>query len=96
MFLRQLMMDMQQHQHAGTVIYEDNQSCIALTKNTMTTGRSKHIDIKYHFCRERQESGDIDVQYCSTEDMLADVLTKPVAAPRHKKLCALMMGIGCE
>jgi hypothetical protein len=95
-FLRQLMADMQQPQHDSTIIYEDNTSCIALTKNNMTTGRSKHIDIKYHFCREKQETGDIDVKYCPTDDMLADVLTKPLAAPRHKKLCALIMGNACE
>ena len=92
MFLRQLMADMQQQQTDGTVVYEDNQSCIALAKNSMTTGRSKHIDTRYHFCREKHESGELALRYCATEDMIADVLTKPLATPRHKMLCAKMMG----
>ena len=52
LFIRQLMKCMMQCQKESTIMYEDNQACIALTKNTMTNERSKHIDIKYHFCRE--------------------------------------------
>jgi hypothetical protein len=43
----------------------------------MKTGRRKHMDVRYHFCREKVESGHIEVKYCATESMLADVLTKP-------------------
>jgi hypothetical protein len=52
------------HQGFGSpiTIHEDNQSCIALSKKNMTTGRNKHMDVRYHFCREKVESGDIDVQ----------------------------------
>jgi hypothetical protein len=59
----------------------------------MTTGRNKHTDVRYHFCREEVESGDIDVQYCATENMLADVLTKPLVSARHIKLCNAIMGL---
>jgi hypothetical protein len=41
-------------------MHEDNQSCIALSNNIMTTGRSKHMDVRYHLCREKVESGDIE------------------------------------
>jgi hypothetical protein len=38
-------------------------------------------------------SGDIEVKYCATADMLADALTKPLVSERHKKLCTAIMGL---
>jgi Fe-S-cluster-containing hydrogenase component 2 len=62
----------------------------------MTTGRSKHIDVKMHFCREKHESGEIVVKYCPTEVMLADALTKPLDADKHGQLTEVIMGSGSE
>jgi Reverse transcriptase (RNA-dependent DNA polymerase)/gag-polypeptide of LTR copia-type len=92
-YLRQLLTDLGEKPAGATVINEDNQGCIALSRNSMTVGRSKHIDIKYHFSREKVESGEVDVQYCPTEKMLADQLTKPLAGPQHQQLCRSMMGL---
>jgi hypothetical protein len=66
---------------------------LILSKKSITPGRSKHIDVRYHFCREKVESGDIEVQYCATEIMLAYVLTKPLVSVRHSKLCNAIMGL---
>lgn len=90
-FLQQLLKEMGMTQEC-VILHEDNQGCIALCKNSMTTGRSKHIDIKYHFCREKVESGQIRVECCATEDMLAGVLTKPLCGPQHIKLATRLMG----
>jgi hypothetical protein len=35
------------------------------------------MDVRYHFRREKVESGDVEAQYCATENVLADVLAKP-------------------
>jgi hypothetical protein len=59
----------------------------------MRTGRSKHIDVRCHFCREKVEIGDFKVRYCATENMLADVLTKPLASVRDNNLCIAIMGL---
>jgi hypothetical protein len=59
-----------------TVLFEDNQGCLALAKNPVAHERTKHIDIRYHFIREQIEAKTIDVRYISTEDMWADLLTK--------------------
>ncbi|KAJ0388685.1 hypothetical protein P43SY_010840 [Pythium insidiosum] len=66
----------------AVVVLEDNQGAIALAKNPEFHKRTKHIDIRYHFVRESVETGNIELQYCSTQDMLADLLTKPIAATR--------------
>lgn len=63
-------------------IFEDNNSALSLAQNSKDHSRSKHIDIRYHFVREQAEAGNIDLQYCPTEEMIADVLTKSL--PRLK------------
>jgi len=64
-------------------VHEDNQSCIALTNNPKFTPRTKHIAIKYHQFRKHLKSqsnqdGLIEIEYCSADEKLADIFTKPV------------------
>ena len=59
-------------------------------KNQQYHGRTKHVDIKYHFVREKIATGAITVPYCKTDDMVADIFTKPLFAPRFKRLCELL------
>jgi hypothetical protein len=62
-----------------TPIYVDNRGAIDLAKDSRHHARSKHIDIKYHFIRERIEDQTFEVIHCPTADMIADGLTKPLA-----------------
>ena len=72
-------------------VYEDNQSCIALLKNPGANhSRPKHVDVKYHFTREQMANNTLDIIYCPTEDMVADICTKPLPSARHQKLAALL------
>jgi len=64
----------------------DNQGCIALEKNPMHHSRTKHIDVQHHFICEKVESEVINLKYCPTEHMKADVLTKALAKDRHVML----------
>ena len=54
----------------------DNQSAIALSKNPVFHDRSKHIDVRYHFIRECVEEGRIALKFITTEQQMADGLTK--------------------
>ena len=90
--LRQLMSDLGHVQDQPTIVYEDNQGCIALSANPVFHKRTKHIDIKYHFIRERIVSGDIEVIYVPTEHQLADLLTKALHKPKVNRLRTLIMG----
>ncbi len=48
--------------------------------------RSKHIDIKYHWLKEHTyENGTVDLEHCSTKDMVADMMTKALAFDLHVK-----------
>ena len=73
-----------------TTILEDNQSTIALAKNQSTHGRTKHIDIKYHFIRDHVEARRVRLLYCPTENMLADMFTKGLSTKRFEKLRQLL------
>jgi hypothetical protein len=67
-------------------VYEDNQGAIALAKNPEFHKRTKHIDIRYHFVREKVEDGQVVLEYCPTQEMLADLMTKPIAAAQFDAL----------
>jgi hypothetical protein len=62
-----------------TVIYCDNQSCIKLSENLVFHDQSKHIEIRYHFIRDYVQRGAVELQYISTEEQFADILTKALS-----------------
>ena len=69
-------------------IYCDNQGAIALASNNKFHARTKHIDLRYHFIRSLVKDGTIDIQYCPTEENIADAFTKALPRPRLQKLRA--------
>ncbi len=74
MWLRQLISELNHLE--VTVIYEDNQSAISMSQNAQFHGRAKHIDIQHHFVREQVSAGTIELKYCPSGLMVADMLTK--------------------
>ena len=63
---------------ADNLLYQDNMSSIQLEKNDRRscTKRTRHIDIRYSFVKNRVESGEVHIEHCPTLDMLADYFTK--------------------
>lgn len=91
-WLRRLLAELGFRTQEPTIIHEDNQSAIALAKNPVYHARSKHIDIQHHFIRDKVESGEVDLSYTPTENMIADVLTKPLPKTRFRDL-VISMGL---
>ncbi|CAB1118988.1 unnamed protein product [Ectocarpus sp. CCAP 1310/34] len=60
-------------------VLEDNQGAIALVQNPLSSGRTKHIDVRYHFIRGLFGSGDIAVKFVPTKEQHADLLTKALS-----------------
>jgi hypothetical protein len=56
----------------------DNESAIRMANNPVKHSRTKHIDIQYHFLRDHQQRGDIEIAYVSTKEQLVDIFTKPL------------------
>uniref|UniRef100_A0AAV1TZV9 Uncharacterized protein n=1 Tax=Peronospora matthiolae TaxID=2874970 RepID=A0AAV1TZV9_9STRA len=73
-------------------IFEDNQGSIALAKNPEFHKRTKHIDIRYHFVREKVAEGQVVLEYCPTKGTKADVMTKSITVVQFQKF-RTMLGI---
>ena len=84
-WLRRLLHGVDRNESGATVVFEDNQGAMSLSRNPKDHSRTKHIDVKYHFVRESVEKEIISVVYCPTAEMVADVLTKGLAKPKFEK-----------
>ena len=89
-WLSKILEELRFKQKGATIIFCDNNSAIKLSKNPVLHGRSKHIDVKYYFLRDLNNEGTVELQYCRSEDQLADIFTKPLRSFPFQKLRRLM------
>jgi hypothetical protein len=75
-------------------VYQDNQSAIQIEKNGRKScgPNSRHIDIGYFFIKDRLEIEGFNVEYCPTEQMLADFFTKPLQGNLFRRLREVIIG----
>jgi hypothetical protein len=77
----------QGYQVEPVMIEQDNKSCITmLEKGRSTNDLTKHIGIRYFFLKDRIDSNELRLQYIPTEELLADVMTKPLQGSLFVKL----------
>lgn len=69
-----------------TTIMCDNSSTIKLSKNPVMHGRSKHIDVRFHFLRDLTKEEVVSLVHCGTNDQVADIMTKPLKLEVFLKL----------
>lgn len=79
MWLRKLLKSLEFSCDKATTLYIDNQSAIRLVKNAEFHKRTKHIDIRYHYIREKFDSKDICMEYVASEIQRADIFTKALS-----------------
>ena len=84
--IQHLQNDLNEASVKSTLIYEDNPSIICMAKNPQYHGRAKHIDIKFHYIREQVEKKVIQLEYCESKNMVADMLTKALLSSQFVKL----------
>ena len=68
------------------------------TMNLAMNGRSnsdrtKHIKLRYFFIKQFIDSGEFELEYCPTDMMIADILTKPLQGATLKRLRDLLLGV---
>ncbi|CAI7915086.1 unnamed protein product [Closterium sp. NIES-54] len=77
---------------SGVPVFVDNQSAIALAQNAFLHGRTKHMQVWWHFIWEMVASGEVILRWCPTNCQAADILTKPLPFERHG-VCMSLMGM---
>jgi len=86
-WLRRLLEDVLGRSTPPPLIKTDNMSAIALSKNPVLHDRSKHIDTKFHYIRECVDSGAVSLEFTSTQEQLADIMTKSLWKSKFQEFC---------
>ena len=85
-WLQNLLKDLGMTKYAPKIINVDNQGTIALAENPIHHARTKHLDVQLQFVRNSIENGVIELKYCPTDVMLADIMTKALAKEKHASM----------
>ena len=96
--MRRLTASLEDRTKEPVLLFEDNQSTISMSKNPQFHGRSKHIGIKYHFVRDQAEKNIVELRYCPTENMIADIMTKGLSKEKLVELRAMagIVSLNCS
>ncbi|KAI3513013.1 hypothetical protein L1887_20337 [Cichorium endivia] len=89
-WLVQLLQDLNQEVDYSIPLLCDNMSSIHLAENPTFHARTKHIEVHYHFIREKVLKGEIDLRYVRTENQVADSLTKSLTSRKLIEFCDKM------
>ena len=92
-YLRNMLMDDFGIKLPVTPVLEDNQSAIAIANGPTQHSRTKHMDIRLHYIRERIKMGQLRMQYHPTEHMPSDVQTKSLTRKMHQRHANVLMGV---
>ncbi|MCO5575459.1 hypothetical protein L7F22_029260 [Adiantum nelumboides] len=86
-WLKRLMVDLGVRQNTANTIYTDTQSALAVARNPVFHARTKHIEVHYHYVRERLSIGEISLAYVPIQDNLADLFTKTLSRENLEAFC---------
>ena len=89
---RNLLEEIGMAQASPTTVWEDNQACIAMTKSVLCGSKTRHIKLDHHYIRQQVKEGEVELKYCPTSDMVADILTKALDRQRFEKLRGILLG----
>lgn len=90
MWLKKLLSELLQIEMDAPNFFMDCQSAIRLVKNPEFHKRTKHINVRYHFIREKFEDGEFELSYVPTDEQRADIMTKALPKAKHQFLRALL------
>ncbi|KAH9113686.1 hypothetical protein LEN26_013109 [Aphanomyces euteiches] len=85
LWIKSLLQELKLNLKLPIIVYEDNQSTIKMAENLTLHQRTKHIDVRHHFIRDLVKEKVIEIKYCDTNSMLADMLTKALPKPKFEE-----------
>jgi hypothetical protein len=95
-WLQSLLLEMHLHRNEEFELMIDNKSAISLAKIPVARGRSKHIDIMFHFLRDQASKGKLKLIHCRIDVQVVDILTKPLKIERFKELRGMLNVISLD
>ena len=89
-----MFLDAQGYLLSSNILKQDNESAIRMERNgrNSCTGNSRHVNIRYFFVQDRIDKEELSVEYCPTDAILADYLTKPLQGRKFHLFRAIIMG----
>ena len=77
------------------VIYQDNESTILLGEHgkMSSSKRTKHVYIRYFYVTDKVKKGEVKLEFCPTDDMIADYFTKPLQGKTFRKLRKTILNV---
>ena len=90
--MRRIIAELGENISGPTRIWQDNQGTMKIANDFISNRRTKHIEIKFHYTREKITNGEIDVNYLPTSEMPADILTKPIGPIILEKMLTTFFG----
>ena len=78
-----------------TVVYQDNKSAILLENNGKLSSsiRTKHINVRYFFVKDCINRNELKIEFCGTEDMMADFYTKPLQGRKFNEFRSYILNL---
>ena len=95
-WLQSLLGELGVYQSRAPTLWCDNLGATYLAANPVFHARTKHIEVDFHFVRERVARKTLEIRFISTQDQLADGLTKPVGVQQLRTLCHNLNLSGCD
>ena len=94
MIWARMFLEAQGYKLVDNILYQDNQSAMKIIKNGKRSSgqKTKHMDNRYFWIKDRLKSEEIQVIYCPTTKMIADFFTKPLQGNLFRKLRDVVMG----
>ena len=76
-------------------MYQDNQSAILLENNgrSSSSRQIKHLNIRYFFITDHIKKGELKIEYCPTDDVIADFFTKPLQGKNFIQFRKIIMNL---
>ncbi|KAL6312965.1 hypothetical protein AAG906_038534 [Vitis piasezkii] len=86
-WLIRLMNDLHQLVDYAVPLYCDNQSTVRLAENPVFHARTKHVEVHYHFIREKVLEEEVELKQIKSEDQVADLFTKGLSGSKFESFC---------
>ena len=88
-------LEAQGYESKDTVVLHDNKSCMLLHNNgkASSSKRTRHLNIRYYFLSDRIANGELRVEFCPTDEMVADFFTKPLQGAKFREFRKIIMNL---